>query len=272
MDGRLHPFDYVARGVELDELLKPWDHDHLVDVLLRVMFPALKKLCQKIFTDHLPGGRYADIDPSTAETLQRVPKHNKFSESIFGFLDVLLHSKPNVITIATEAYIMFSQNKTMRWLEAKDQQAQDKLIQESMHDAKAVRAQFQKRHKAIETAHRERMQNALAKAEELSKKRLQQKESYTTEIIEYGLWQSTYEVDRNLHDNSLPTKEAKNKALKAQLMFRQHVSGQEKGEHGASIFSFSKRVGSKRVQLTIEELADNVKKLVNNARMRSQDS
>ena len=43
MQGELYPFDNAGRGIELDELLKPWEHDHLVEGMLGVVFPAMKK-------------------------------------------------------------------------------------------------------------------------------------------------------------------------------------------------------------------------------------
>ena len=49
-------------------------------------------------------------------------KHSKFAESVFGFLDHLLRHKPNISALASEAYIMYSANKTAQWLECKDSQ------------------------------------------------------------------------------------------------------------------------------------------------------
>ena len=42
----------------------------------------------------------------TPET-DSVEKHNVFPERMFGFLDHILKYKPNISTLAAEAYVMF---------------------------------------------------------------------------------------------------------------------------------------------------------------------
>ena len=65
------------------------------------------------------------------------------------------------------------------------------------------------------------MQEVLKKQEERKARKLQQLESYTSDIIDVGLWQSSQEVDTQLasHHSSA----AKVSALKAQIRFRQCV-------------------------------------------------
>lgn len=55
------------------------------------------------------------------ERAKGLPKHNKFSESIFGHLhlDRLMRENPNITTIASESYIMFAHNNTLEWLRQK---------------------------------------------------------------------------------------------------------------------------------------------------------
>ena len=59
------------------------------------------------------------------------------------------------------------------------------------------------------------------------------------------------------------TKKSKVNALKSQLRFRKEILKQKTGDQ--SVFNFSTVKDGKRVQLTVEELAINIKKLVQHA-------
>jgi hypothetical protein len=49
-------------------------------------------------------------------------KHNKFAESVFGYLDQLMRKNQNLSVLSSEAYIMFTANKTKQWLETKSEE------------------------------------------------------------------------------------------------------------------------------------------------------
>ena len=110
----------VKRDVVLGELLKPHAADDTVKIILKVTLPAIAKVCQHLINDHLQGGKYADIDVAGRNVLAGTPKHNKFSENVFGFVNHLVRAKPNISTLSTEAYVMFANNKTGAWLQGKD--------------------------------------------------------------------------------------------------------------------------------------------------------
>ena len=188
----------VKRDVVLDELLKPHAVDDTVEIILKVTLPAITKVCQHLFTDHLQGGKYADIDMAGRNVLAGTPKHNKFSESVFGFVDHMVRAKPNICTFSTEAYVMFAQQQD--WCLASREGCEHPVgnPQGSFLDVKRVRASFAKRREEIVTARRAKVQAALKKAEELKAKKLQQLEQYTNDIIEFGLWQSEKAVDEEL--------------------------------------------------------------------------
>ena len=185
MMGQLHPFKSVASRVELDALLETWQHDHKVEAILQVCLPAMAKLCKSLFADYLPTSKFGNSSHSASETVNNMPKHNKFSETISGVQDQLLRAKPNVSTLAAEAYIMFSHNKTLAWLENKDQSSQAEPIQSSVRGIKAVRKAFKERSQAIETAHHHvRAQEWVAKADEHKQRCSRRKEAYTADIIQ----------------------------------------------------------------------------------------
>ena len=101
-------------------LTKDWEHDAKVIACLQVLMPALCQLCQRLYKDYLPGGMWFRSSDSVRVKTQGVPKHSKFSKSVFGHMDRLLREKPNTTQIAYEANIMFVHNKTMSWLKEKD--------------------------------------------------------------------------------------------------------------------------------------------------------
>ena len=83
---------------------------------------------------------------------------HKFSESVFGFMDQLVRSKPNISTLSAEAYVMFANNKTNAWLEEKDASTQQAILKAASLDVRRVRASFKKRQDEIATARRVKVQ------------------------------------------------------------------------------------------------------------------
>ena len=179
--GQLHPFKSMASGVELDALLKTWQHDRMVETTLRVCLLAMAKLCKKLFADYLPTGKFGNPSHSASETVKNMPKHDNFSETICGVLDQLLRAKPNVSTLAATACIMFRHNKTLVCLKNKNQSSQAELIQSSVRRVKAVRRTLKARSQAVEMAHRVRAQERIARAEQHEQRKVRQKEAYTAD-------------------------------------------------------------------------------------------
>ena len=71
--------------------------------------------------DHLPGGKYHSslCEPEIASEVASVPKTNVAPERDFAVLDRLLSQKPNANYIALESLLLYSQNKTSKWLSSK---------------------------------------------------------------------------------------------------------------------------------------------------------
>ena len=228
------------------------------------MLPAMARLLQRIFSDHLEGGEWSDVSAEERTRLIGVPKHNKYSESIFGHLDRIMKEKPNISAIASEAYIMFSHNKTMEWLDAKTANEKVHIFQNARRSLKDVRKSFQARKLEIQAACRASVMKKLAHGEELNRKRLQRKDKQTLAIMYWGLWQSVNQVDEYLA--TLQKKSEEKKALTAQLNFRKNVLKQKAAEQTDNLYAFSKN----KKALTVEELAFNLKKLISQSLQESQ--
>ena len=124
MAGKLWLYDIipVKDDCTYQALLVPSvTYDPLCKVMLEVIFPALLKVSNKLFQDHLPGGRYGSLEnsPQLQQETKSVAKHNKHSESVFVYADFLKKVKPNDQTLATEAYVLYTFNKTAEWIAAK---------------------------------------------------------------------------------------------------------------------------------------------------------
>lgn len=159
---------------------------------MRVILPGICQLFRRLFSNYLVGGKWKSCrdDNNLREILTSVPKHNKFSETVFGHLDRIMKEKPNISLIASEAYIMFVHNKTIDWLNGKtDQEKSLLLLSQARKNVKSGRCKFMTRISEIERRRRANLEDKMKKAEELEKARLKRLEDYTNAILDWGLWQ-----------------------------------------------------------------------------------
>lgn len=108
----------VKRDAIYDSLIQPWDHVDKVVVYLSILLYVIGEVSKRLFKDHLPGGCWENVTEDMKEKSRGTSKHNKFAESVFGYLDQLMRKNPNMSILASEAYIMFTSNKTKQWLDA----------------------------------------------------------------------------------------------------------------------------------------------------------
>jgi len=114
MKGQNELLNAVHKDAIYHSLIQEWEHDDIVAMYLNVMLPALAECAKKMYADHLPGGKwYADTTDMRMKAMS-VQKHNKFSESVFGYLDNLLRKNPNISVLTSEAYIVFTRDETIR--------------------------------------------------------------------------------------------------------------------------------------------------------------
>ena len=222
--------------------------------ILQIMCHTFSNLLTRLLSDHLSGGKYDHSTPALQNETRSVPKTNTVSERDFAKLDRLLREKPNASTLALEAMVLFSNNKTAKWLQSKTKAEVAELMQKAREVAPEYKRLYNERRKKLQE---ERIQLLKAKQKELQKSQersLHQKESLTKDIVQCGLWQSPDEIFHGLAKHK--TKSAKVKALKAQINFRRKVLQQTHSDK--DLFVFSKN----RKPLSIEELISNLEKLL----------
>ncbi|KAJ8321395.1 hypothetical protein KUTeg_001051 [Tegillarca granosa] len=118
-----------------NKLIEPWEHDDSHFYFINTV-PGLCASLKSLFSDYIGEGQWAIVPSSKRSSTSSVPKHNKFSETIFGHVDRILREKPNITVIAQEAYIMFCHNKTLDWLNGKCEKERQSLLASARRDVK----------------------------------------------------------------------------------------------------------------------------------------
>jgi E1A/CREB-binding protein len=177
--------------------------------------------------DHLPGGKFWDPSGGLIEESKSTMTHNKLPEFVFGQLDQLLRYRPNSTLLANESYLLYSHNKTGKWLDSLSEVERNLMIDKSRKEGVEIRKNFKLRLLEIE---RKRLEDMKKKQEDLvrkEKKRLKDAENITNTVCFYGLWQSPLQVDEGL--GRMPENEQR-KVLESQLKFRKTVLKQRHTE------------------------------------------
>ncbi|XP_063415652.1 uncharacterized protein LOC134697357 [Mytilus trossulus] len=259
--GKHVPFPEESCKIENDivmaELFKPDETDVMTIQVLQALFSCMLNLLDRQAADHLPGGKYFSKPTDISAESKSVLKHNKLPEFFFGQLDFLLRYRPNASLLCNEAYLLYSHNKTDEWLQSLDDVMRIQLINDSRKEGKNIRLKFKERLKTIEE---KRLATLKLKEKEISEKKkrvLKKKETFTNDILFFGLWQSREDIKLKLEE--IPSNAEKKKALKSQLNFRKNVLLQKSDK---SYFLFS----SKKIQKTIPELTEQLCKLVDESK------
>ena len=186
-------------------------------------------------------------------------KTNTISEGDFAKLDRLLREKPHATMLSLEVHILFSNNKTREWLESKSPDELKLLMETARKSVPKHKQKFKERLATIQ-AHRTETQQKQEKQKQAAKQRLLLEiEKITTDMIQYGLWQTEADVNEGLKIAKSETQ--KRQSLKAQLRFRKTVL-QQTYDSDKDVYKFSTK---HKGQLNSKALKDNLLELINAA-------
>lgn len=87
---------------------------------------------------------YENPTDELRQITKSVAKHNKFSESVFAYLDGLMRYKPHIKTLSAEAYVMFAANNTHAWLDSKDSEEVNRILKDAYKDVDKTRGEEMK--------------------------------------------------------------------------------------------------------------------------------
>ena len=194
LTGKVRPFPDVAvkEDVMFEALKAESEYDADCIVILSNLLPALVKLTQRIYHDHLPGGRYEAASEETRRAAKGTAKHNQLCETIFAFYD----QKPHISTIAAEASVLFAFNKTSEWLDAKSEEEEKKILKESRKQVKRLEKEFSERQKKMKEEKAEQLRKKFQKDEEARQKKLDFRIQQANDICYWGLMQSEKQLDQ----------------------------------------------------------------------------
>ena len=168
----------------------------------------------------MPNGKYEHFIHYLSKITPSVDKHNSFSERLFGYLDQILKTKPNISTLAAEAYAMFLMNKTAPWIQNCDFDLTT-VVSNARKSVNSERGVFQRRKRKIQRQTDQKQHEEFQKKAEVNRRRLNRLEKESDEIVIYGLWKTSRECKQKLKEYRSASE--KTKALKAQLRYRKNV-------------------------------------------------
>lgn len=259
MTGENIPFnsDLVKKDNIWDALVSSSNYDTVTRQMLLSIFKAFELLLNRILADlHPVITAEKGSKPTVRQATACVPATNTISERDFAKLDRLIREKPHASTLALEAHILFANNKTSNWLAQKSATEREKLMQEARKNAPHFRKTYQQRVTRIEQEQIKQQKQKEKRKMEAETRLIRAKEKVTSEMLDYGLWQSIIQIDSCL--DGIKSETQKKKALKAQLRFRKVVLEQESD----SAYKFSSK---ERGQFDSSALRDNLVTLIHDA-------
>ena len=188
-----------------------------------------------------------------------VPATNVSPEWDFAILDRLMQQKPNANTIALEAMIMYSQNKTSVWLQKKSEEEKAMLFKAARNLVPVTKEKYKVRRLEIQNP----LEDDSARKQDIAQKQIkknQEKEKLTNEIGVVGLWTDREQVNDGL--DAVTKKTDRLRVLKLQINFWNELLNQLPSNN--PLFKFSHC----RKQFIVEELKHNLYKLLEEESIR----
>ena len=140
----------------------------------------------------------------------------------------------------------------------KTQEEQTELLRNARQSTQQTREKFRHRKEEIVERKRAEIYKKISDREATARRQTQLKETHTSDIITFGLWQTKEEVDNQVE--SYITTAEKVEALKSQLRFQKAVLEQKAPTKDC--FAFTKVQEGKRLPLTVVDLTNNLKQLL----------
>ncbi|XP_062619841.1 uncharacterized protein LOC134281392 [Saccostrea cucullata] len=202
--------------------------------------------------DQLPGGKFFDPPITDQFRASSVPPTNTCSERDFAQLDMLMRAKPSASTECYESIIMWTNNKTSKWLSSLDSQEREKNINNSRKAAPEMMQAFKNKQQELFNTKLKLLREKQEKKAKQENKLYTQKVKLTGKVNELGgLWVSKDEVLIFKEKNRDKSGNFFKDAFTTQLQFRKQVLGSKGPKE-----KFQLQV--KGHQFTVEELEENL--------------
>ena len=121
---------------------------------------------ERMLSDHLVDGKYADADEYLCRESKAVPTTNVNPERYFGMLDRLIKLKPKALEIVYKGIIMFTCNNTSDWRDSLSNEDLAKAMKFASDSKDKQKDLFFKRKAAIYNTRTEKLKTQLRKKKE----------------------------------------------------------------------------------------------------------
>ncbi|XP_060605769.1 uncharacterized protein LOC132758233 [Ruditapes philippinarum] len=254
----------ITRDCVNDALFTPTDDpviETYTQMALEVSFGAMLIILERQAKDQLPGGKYWHLDQTTTEHLANVPTTNTVSERDFAQLDILMKAKPAAAACTYESIILWTNNKTSKWLDSLEDDVRADILDQARTNAPCLRKKIQERQFKLFQAKVQVLKEKQEKKEKKAEKAYINKVMLTKELEDLGgLWMTSDDM-MNFKQKCLSSCDKidtvrYNKAVVTQILFRKNVLNC-KGPR--QIFQTTQIKGK---HLTISDLEENLKQIM----------
>ena len=133
---------------------------------LELLFGGFVLVTERMLSDHLVDGKYADPDEDLCRESKAVPTTNVNPERYFGMLDRLIKLKPKALEIVYKGIIMFTCNNTSDWRASLSNEDLAKAMKFTSDSKDKQKELFFKRKAAIYNTRTEKLKTQLRKKKE----------------------------------------------------------------------------------------------------------
>ena len=154
--------------------------------------------------DYLPDGKF-NIDSSPnfeklKETSVNVSTTNIVSERDFANLDRLRREKPSANTIALEGMILFTNNKTLHWLDNLDAEKKSTVLKMARENAPKMLQNYKEQKHIIQQKHIEILQKKKDEASLIKQRKNNEIIKIKQDIDTYGgQWLVEKDIEKSQH-------------------------------------------------------------------------
>lgn len=217
--------------------------------------------------DNLPGGKFSIECVDNFEMLKQdsatVSTTNIVSERDFANFDRLKREKPNANTIALEGMILFTNNKTLRWLDSMEPEKKAIILSTARQQAPKMITEYRNRKEELKQKHKELLLKKKQDILETEKRKLDEIVKVTKEVETYGgLW--NYSDILQKLEKLAPSE--KMSALKCQIRYHKLIL--KTNPEDKSLLQFS----ANGIQFSLDKLVENLQLLINLSSEHTSDS
>ena len=270
VDGKIIYPEFTNKDLVFDSLFSVQDPElnSLTIEALQIILLNLSIIIERQLSDILPGGHLNEntdgVDgPQLRKESKTVHPTNIISERDFANFDRLKWEKPNANIVALEGLILFSNNKTVNWLNEIECEKKTEIIKIARENAPSILQQFKIRKEQIKQKHILLLKQRKEEKVKKEKAKQQELEQLTKDIEKIGgLWVSNQDFNKNLQ---MLNESSKFDALKTQLKFRKKVLKSRPDDKTLLQFSVN------GIPFTFDELISNLHILISSSNVNDHE-